>query len=96
MILPTSVEPVKEMRLSCHRILLFIGSRLRIVNSLYACTISISKPLSAFAVYVILTIIGGCMSEPSLLDSLAERQLPDWKTVVWYVANETALEKSSF
>jgi len=36
------------------------------------------------------------MSEPSSLDSLPERQLPDWKTVVRNVANETALEKSSF
>jgi hypothetical protein len=30
------------------------------------------------------------MSEPSSLDSL-----PDWKTVVWNVANEIDLEKSS-
>jgi hypothetical protein len=35
------------------------------------------------------------MSEPSSLDSLPERQLPDWKTVVWNVANEIDLEKSS-
>lgn len=36
------------------------------------------------------------MCEPSSLDSPPELQLPDWKTVVWNVANETALEKSSF
>jgi len=35
------------------------------------------------------------MSEPSSLDSLAERQLPDWKTVIWNVVNEIDLEKSS-
>ena len=35
------------------------------------------------------------MSEPSSLDSLPERQLPDWKTVVWNVANEIDSEKSS-
>jgi hypothetical protein len=35
------------------------------------------------------------MSEPSSLDSLPERQLPGWKTVVWNVANEINLEKSS-
>lgn len=35
------------------------------------------------------------MSEPSSLDSLPERQLPDWKTVVWNVATEMDLEKSS-
>jgi hypothetical protein len=39
-----------------------------------------------FAVYAILTILGGFMSEPSSLDSLPERQLPDCKTVVWNVA----------
>ena len=31
------------------------------------------------------------MSEPSS----PERQLPDWKTVVWNVSNEIDLEKSS-
>ena len=35
------------------------------------------------------------MSEPASLDSLSERQLPDWKTVVWNVANEVDLEKGS-
>jgi len=65
------------------------------VNSSYARTISISNPLSAFAVYAILTIIGGFLSEPSSLDSLPECQLPDWKTVVWNVTNEVDLEKSS-
>ena len=35
------------------------------------------------------------MSEPSSLDSRTERQLPDWKTIVWNVANEIDLEKSS-
>ena len=34
------------------------------------------------------------MSEPSSLDSLPERQLPDWKTAVWNVANEIDLENS--
>ena len=35
------------------------------------------------------------MSEPSSLDSLSERQIPDWETVVWNIANEIDLEKSS-
>ena len=35
------------------------------------------------------------MSEPSSLDSLPERQLTDWKPVVWNVANEIDLEKGS-
>ena len=35
------------------------------------------------------------MSEPSSLDSLPEQQLPNWKTVVWNIANEIDLEKSS-
>ena len=35
------------------------------------------------------------MSESSSLDSLPGRQLPDWKTVVWNVANEIALGNSS-
>ena len=34
------------------------------------------------------------MSEPSSLDSRPERQLPNWKTVVWNVANEIDLEKA--
>ena len=35
------------------------------------------------------------MTEPSSLDSLPERQLPDWKTVVWNVAHEIDLAASS-
>jgi hypothetical protein len=35
------------------------------------------------------------MSEPSSPDSLPERQLPDWKTVVWNAANEIDLAASS-
>ena len=35
------------------------------------------------------------MSERSSLDSLPERQRPDWKTVVWNVANEIDSKKSS-
>ncbi len=44
-----------------------------------------TRLLSAFAVYAILT----------MLDSFPECQLPDWKTVVWNVANEIDLAKSS-
>ena len=35
------------------------------------------------------------MSEPSSLDSLPERQLPDWKSMVWTVANEIDLAARS-